>query len=331
MLRTALTRASAPAALAAVCLVAPSVSAQACFSDDDCPDGTECDLPPQIGVACDPEGGSCDASVPERSPGDCEPAPLRCATDADCPSGLTCEHRDGDCASAPDSPPSGAAGGGADDDAPPPEDEACEPVSDEGVCVFEIEACDGDSECSGDDVCAEVGRTSECSAASSCAPGEECPPPEQEVCVDTTISYCMPPRMDCDDGQTCASGMRCVELPEKIQEDAPPAWAGATALCLTEVWALAVEGRIDVEGDGRSASESGSISRDTAAGGQSESKSTSDDQPGDPEGAGASGASDDGGCAVSAPGAASRAMFAAFPALASVALVLARRRRRPRS
>ena len=314
------------------------VRAQECSDDADCPAGFECDLYPSAGASepdCAP-GMSCDrAPAPEPElRGECEPAELHCKTDSDCPSGATCELRRNDCgsASAPDSPGSdsgsdsdaapiagsGGAGGsgGASPEPKVPVEEECEQPS-EGECVFTLTECDANSDCKGGDVCTAFGSEESCSQDTPVCVGNNCPEPEEQEpsCESRTISYCFPEAVDCSDGQACSGAARCVELPEDIEDEAPPSWNGASALCLPEVWALAFEERIEIEG-GRGSSEAASDRANTSGG----AKSSSDDDAAED-----GGATEDDGCAVSDPGASGRG--GAWLLLGAAALLLGYRRR----
>jgi hypothetical protein len=309
--------------------------AQECSDDSDCGDGFECELGPSAGVSssdCDPESGSCDAApAPEPEPrtGECEPAELRCQTDADCPSGARCSISDDDCDSS--APASGSdSGGQAGAPAPvPPEEIECEQAS-EGQCVFTLTECTQDSQCQGDDECTAFDSQTCEGGGSSATPtcvGNNCPAPEpqpepeEDSCQVHTISYCFPPIVDCSDGEACPDATRCVELEEDIREDAPPAFQGASALCLPEAWALGLEGRIELDG-GRSSSAEDSA---TSAG---RGQAKSDNDLGDDSAAKGSGDQGDDDCAVRAPG--SRRSRALWPLLGATLLGLGYRRRRAR-
>jgi hypothetical protein len=326
-----------------------SARAQDCIEDSDCAAGFECDNAPSVGSSADcPPGGKC-APLPEPTPqpGECEPMELTCRTDDDCPARARCELRNNDCdsASAPASGPdsgedsgqqSDSAGGAApaeDRALPPPE---CEPPT-EGECVFTLVECESTSECDGGDVCTALARSGRCSGGDpGAAPTPSCvgngcpepapapepepePEPQEPVCTEVTISYCFPPPVDCSGGAACDAGARCVPLPEDVQEDAPAGWEGASALCLPEVWALAIEGRIELDGGGSSSGEDG-VAQEGRSNNDKGVAASDDGYEGD--------ASADDDCAVSSPGAdGSRTSWPLF-GCAALALVYGRRRAR---
>jgi hypothetical protein len=318
--------------------------AQECLQDSDCGEGFECDQPPSGASSRDcPPGAECEpVADPAPQVGECEAMELTCMADADCPSGATCELSNDDCdsVSQPAAPPdsgddqqsSGAAGGAAPpQEAPERNDDGCEPAT-EGQCVFTLVECTSNSQCTGADLCTALGTRRRCSGGGvgsaatppACA-GDGCPEPEprpapapeEETCTETTVSYCFPRPVDCSDGDACGAGERCVELPEDVQEDAPAGWEGASALCLPEVWALAIEGRIEIEGGGSSGSDGASSGQATRGDSKSKGESADGDE--------AQSADD---CAVSAPGA--RGARASWPLLGGALFAFAAVRRRGR-
>jgi hypothetical protein len=335
MARTRRIDANATAVLgAALALLALGISANAragagaltdapCMTDADCGGGFECDLGPTATRDCGSDDGECDATPPEARSGRCEPKKMTCEVDADCVSGLACEHHDSgdDCAVA--APKSSADGG-----TPPDEPEACEPAEPEpGECAYRFVGCTKDSDCDGDLVCTPLGSTSECSsdAPVPCEQGQDCPAPEPEKCTETTRSYCFPARVDCERDADCDADTRCVALSADAQENPPPAWEGATALCLPEAIALVLEGRVDASGDVHASSDESSSAKDndlSAGGGapQANGKSAG------PAGAGKSAQPADDGCAVSAPG--SRDAGQSWLLLFGAAALFVRRRTR---
>jgi hypothetical protein len=117
------------------------------------------------------------------------------------------------------------------------------------------------------------------------------------------------------DGEACADGTRCVELAEDVQEDLPSGWPAA--LCLPELWALALERRIELEGKTWSGDGSEKASRSQPLTG------TATEAPDD----GSDGQHES--CAIRAPG--SRTAHAIWPLAACAAWALVRGRRRPRA
>jgi MYXO-CTERM domain-containing protein len=292
---------------------------QQCNSDADCPDGFGCDLPPSAG-ACDPSSGTCSSARIAPSQGECEPKALLCKADSDCPKGLTCALRSaGECDVAPAA--SGSAGQSAG--AAPAEQPSCQEVlPSEGECVHELTPCTESSECSGGEVCTLLGTTSECSGSAgspACAPGAQCEAPatpSEEHCTETQRFYCFPPPKGCSASEPCASGTRCVQLPDDASDHPPPGWEGLSALCLPEDWALVLEGRVALEGGSSEDTAESSSARDTAKSAQG-AAGQGQDSIHVPE---------DDGCAIHAPGSGSGGGTWP-PALALGLLALARRRR----
>jgi hypothetical protein len=295
--------------------------AQQCVRDADCPDGYGCDVPPTAG-ACDSSSGTCDDARIAPSPGQCEPKPLLCKVDSDCPAGLTCDVRSAtECAVAPAAPPNGSAGQSA---GAAPAEPACQQLPPEGECVHELTPCTKDSECNGGEVCTPLGTTSECSgsaATPTCAPGAQCEAPAappEEQCTETQRFFCFPPPKGCSASDPCASGTRCVQLPEDASDHPPPGWEGISALCLPEDWALVLEGRVEVEGGSSEDSAESSSGRGADKSAQGAAGSA-------PDLGNDSGDEDSGGCAVREPGSGSGGGTWP-PALALGLLALARRR-----
>lgn len=221
----------------------------------------------------------------------CEPVELSCATDDDCPSGATCQL--------------GHSG---------------EPAS-EGQCVLTLTECSEDSECGDGELCTVLSKKGGCTGVGSGEPPScgDCPrpPPEPETNCSpvTTVSYCFAPLTGCMGGEACAGGTRCVTLAESVQEDLPSGWPAA--LCLPELWALALERRIELEGIAWSG-------HDDVRATRSEPLTNTAEEASD-DGSGAENES----CAVRAPG--SRSAHATWPSLACAAWVLVRRTRRRRA
>jgi hypothetical protein len=305
-----------------VLLGSGAAHAQQCLRDADCPDGYGCDLPPTAGT-CDSSSGTCSDAKIAPSPGQCEPKPLLCTADSDCPKGLTCDLRSSnDCSVA--APPSGSAGGAA-----PAEPATCEDLPSEGECVHALTPCTEDSECSGGEVCTPLGTTSDCSASAgsaTCAPGAQCDPPAappEEQCTETQRFYCFPPPKGCSASEPCASGTRCVQLPDDASDHPPPGWEGLTALCLPEDWALVLEGRVHIEGG--NSEDSGSAESSSA---RNDDKSAQGAAGSAPDLGNDSGQESSGGCAVRGPRTRSGGMWPPVLALGLLALVLRRRTRR---
>ena len=310
-------------ALGLTLAVPAGARAQECSEDADCAEGFECDLEASGAASrpdCPPESDCDPAPEPEPAPprGECEPAELTCMSDSDCPGGAVCVRRRSDCGStdtdsgsdsgdsegsdAAPTPGSGSGAGGSGGDDPAPDaklpaaapEEECEPAT-EGQCVYTLVECKADSDCEGGDLCTEFDGGGACSEEPDCA-GDGCPEDDEEpVCEQTTISWCFPKPVDCSDGQKCGDGTRCVVLPEDVNDDAPASWNGASALCLPELWALAFEERIEIDG-GKGSSEAASDGK----GVRSDSLGNSDDDAAEDDGTNAAAANDD--CAVSAPG-----------------------------
>ncbi len=297
--------------------LATDVQAQQCRSDTDCEQGfgcrkddsaSDCAVPPSLPGEDPKVPAGCGASPMQAEFGECEPLPIACEADADCPGGLACRKSDGDseaCAASP----------GGD---PAPECMADRPAPIEGRCVYVPVQCTSDRDCDASDACTDLEGESTCSSTPGVAcTGMNCPPPPEPVCTRVERRYCFPRRVDCTTNAECGADRRCVALPEEIQEDAPEAWQGATRLCLEEGIALLVEGRIEA---------SGSVSHESSAmrttNGQPERAAVGDGTiPSRP-----TLASDD-DCAVAAPGSSPSggAVWLAIHGLA-FALGIARRR-----
>ena len=301
------------------------LSDDSCMADTDCADGFACELGPTATADCPPGAGDCEPTPAEPRTGECRPQKMTCETDGDCAAGLSCEHHaDNDCAV--------AARPGAADGGVPVDSDPCEPSEPSpGECEYHFVRCEKDNECDKGLVCTALGTASACSSsgAAPCMPGQECPSPvpEEETCTEITQFYCFPPRADCDNDDDCDDGTRCVALPDDAKEDPPPVWEGATALCLPEAIALVLEGRVDASGDASSTgSDANGASRDEASStgggapkaGATKAADATDDTTSDV-------VEDDGGCAVSEPGARSDGR-AWLPLLLGAMALVARRR-----
>lgn len=199
--------------------------------------------------------------------GSCEPGPIDCESNSDCPSPLTCV----------EFPSSGACWESSDGQS------GCSETTVEKHCEFEPPSCETDDDCEADSECVEVGSSTDCgetfvttsraatppidAGASQdmpivppCAEGdEECTNGDPEVdggtpdiepepvpimpdCETVTKKICFPKRVDCTDDDQCAPGETCTDFSEMNNS---PAWweDGETAIaCMPEGLVMAFEG-----------------------------------------------------------------------------------------
>jgi MYXO-CTERM domain-containing protein len=168
-----------------------------------------------------------------------------------------------------------------------------------------------------------------CHAGSDCP--EPAPEPEPECSAPTVRSYCFPQPESCEDDAECGDDRRCVALPNDWDDDddAPEGWQGLERACFPEGLALAIEGRVGVEG-GSSSDDGGggkAVSGDGASEGseaQTASNPLGEGTRDDDHGTGSSAESD--GCSVATPGSGGGGASWAF-ALSVMGLSYARRRR----
>ena len=291
-------------AIAAAGSIVPSTLAQAqgagteCMDDGDCAADFQC-LKGASTPGCDPSAGACDAGIKVEEYGYCEPRPIVCDSDADCPEGLRCEESGdtGNCASSRD--------GGT----------VCEPPQPiEQHCSYAPEQCTSDTDCAADFACTVLATIEECSGGGvACPDGEECPEPMPDTCTTREEKYCFPDRKDCEGDDDCAASWRCTPIPPEARGDrAPSGWEDATAACLPEGLALAAEGRVE----GKSVFEGHGSSGGADGGAYEGSAATGDD---------ARGSGGGGACSTHAPGSA-RFAFAEALALLGAVIGLTRRR-----
>lgn len=300
--------------------VAADVRAQQCRTDADCEQGfgcrkddsaSDCSVPPSLPGEDPKVPPGCGAEPVAAEFGECEPLPIACEADADCPGGLTCRKSDGDSESCAASP-------GGD---PAPDCTSADRAPIEGRCTYVPVECTSDRDCAAGDACIVLDGEATCSATPG-APctGGECPPPPEPTCTRVERRYCFPVRVDCTTSADCSPDRRCVMLPEEIQEDAPAAWQGATRLCLEEGIALLVEGRIEA---------AGSVSHEASATQTARDANGEQERPvaGDSNAPPRTAASSSDGCTVTSPGAdpPRGAAWLVFSGLA-LALGIARRR-----
>lgn len=247
---------------------------QSCMQDADCGSDFRCEY--RDDEACvDRPGQPPDCTPPQE--GQCEPVPITCELDDDCPFPLRCEttRTVEECSAAPASGSDAAAGAG-----------GCtrmEVALDEPRCVFDLVACTQDTDCDADLPCQPIGRQEDCSSAEpSCAPGEPCAQ-QPPVCTERVLSYCFPRRNDCDDDGDCGAGWQCTELQQDAQEHPPPGWEGATRVCLPEGIALYLAGRVEAGASGGDSSDEAASGRADSASGGSEAQgaaaASADEEP----------------------------------------------------
>ncbi|MGD8863513.1 MAG: hypothetical protein PVI30_26095 [Myxococcales bacterium] len=167
--------------------------------------------------------------------GECEPRPVTCQTDADCPEGLTCvERSDGGDGVACTGPAPGT-----DGEVVCEEPEPSEPVRE---CTFAPVDCESDADCTAlgfECLSIEEGGGVSCTGSvPTCAPGEDCPPPEQECEVEPTlaVSYCFPARQDCATDAECRGTWQCTDLPTAPSATPPTAGRALPASVCPRAW-----------------------------------------------------------------------------------------------
>ncbi len=253
--------------------------ARECSDDADCQEGTSCQVVEQSAPGCDPGAdGGCDPAPEITEYRQCEPIPLTCDADADCPSGLSCVEEDaGDCT---------VVAGGPDSSA---RETTCEPTPGEKLCALRLAACADDSDCTAREQCVPDGAQT-CSSA-PCESGQECP--DEPVCEDTsTANFCFPKQVACDADADCADGEVCYDL-GALDVEQPPWWDEGLGprSCFPEGFALVFDERVEVVWD--------DDSQASSAGRGSESAQGDSYTSGEAEDSSASDASaSDGGCSV---------------------------------
>jgi MYXO-CTERM domain-containing protein len=300
-----------------------------CREDADCPSGFGCDLRPslQVSPACPPddlcpEPSPDPESAPEPAPGPapepdgrCEPQPIECEVDADCPTGLTCVEEDrGDSAGVCESSPDGT--------------ETCEEVPEPEpathACGYVLQPCEQDSDCTqAGYACITSQGVSHCSDAPCSADGE-CP--DEPTCTVDEVQLCFPARVDCTSDSDCADGWTCFTLTEENTRNPPPSYEGATDVCFPEGIVLAIEERIELADvdDGGDGSRNASDSAEASGGVEVDDTANPTASDGDDKSA-AEGSADS-GCSVTESPMRGVTSTPLWLALAS-AVALARRRR----
>jgi hypothetical protein len=223
-----------------------------CKSDGDCPMGAGCVKSESV-PACDPADSACKSTPAVAETGLCHPKPVTCKTTADCPEGLSCEtsKQDASCVSSSSG------------------DTTCMPsTKTERVCSYVPVGCTSDKDCAANYLCTDGGSgTTSCSSSgAACAPGQQnCPPPAEPVCTTSTQKVCFPKRIDCTTDAKCPKHWLCALLPKDAQKHPPTGWQGATQTCFPEGLALALMGKIQIEGSGSSESSASGTSTKTNA------------------------------------------------------------------
>lgn len=299
--------------------MASNALAQDCETDSDCGPDEYCDIVSSGGVGgCDPDVPECSTTPVVTVEGYCEPAPLTCTSDADCPGSLVCEFdSSGDCAVTID------VDGGVQTECQTTE-------SDVGICSYVFVGCETDGDCSGGLICTDLPGAEDCmstpgvcDAQGNCTGGDE-------ICTPNTVKVCLPDPIDCSAGQPCPASTTCIDIPDDVREDAPAGWDRA-ALCLPEDFQLLVDGRAGSTGlSGDTASRQ--LDSPTVGVGADDAERDGATTPapiGDLGGGASSAASNkDGsiGCSVGGGNGSGPASFGAFLATALGALWLRRRR-----
>jgi len=189
---------------------APLAHAQECALDDDCPAGMACDIAPSASLPC--AGGDCPDAAQPLPEGRCEPQPIECEQDTECPEGLRCaEEQDrspvGVCSSTPGGEPMCG--------------ELGDPEPTTSICSFVLDDCTSDDDCT--------------QAGYACISLDEGSGSEKS---------CFPARVDCDSDADCSDDWSCFTLPEDSRESAPPAYVGASSVCFPDGFVMALNDEI---------------------------------------------------------------------------------------
>lgn len=195
-------RALFPVLLAVAGLFAPSLLAQECASDADCPAGYTCTAYLQTCPDC-PPGVTCDPCDPTAAVSVCEIVPTSCATDADCDEGLICVHFTGE--SCPGAEPCRV-----DDPNCSTEPAPCETVDESWCAPPYVAPCVEDADCGPGFTC-ESGEVCTCVVYPDPGNGEPPPPPEQCTCEPSGESYCSLTYQTCTTDADCPEGLVCTE------------------------------------------------------------------------------------------------------------------------
>ncbi|MBN1653041.1 MAG: MYXO-CTERM sorting domain-containing protein [Deltaproteobacteria bacterium] len=214
----------------------------ACRKDEDCGEGYVCEKEDSTVAlpACDPEGSCPELEVEEvDEEGWCEPAPLECEIDNDCPSPLVCE-RQGE---------------------------------DANYCSYKLIECSDDADCEKGYECASAGSSETCTSVQelpSSAPGLEGeesdagspPEPVENECETVVQKICFPKRKDCQSDSDCSDGWKCLDFSDTylLREDyedgeyaGPPWWQEGdetkAVACMPEGWFAIFQGRVHMEGE----------------------------------------------------------------------------------
>ncbi len=314
----------------------PGICVTDCRDDSDCEEGFQCEIHTLISLRPCLEGMDCpeppQEEVSEPHAGTCEPAPISCETDADCPSPLVCEL--GDC------PPS-VSGDTSEDCA----------AATRGECIFELAECASDADCNAGYECAVMEGLRRCSVdvaapMPDCAAGTECPMPMPEPsepeCEPVEQRMCFPKEVPCDTDGDCDDGWSCFDfssIRDMETEDGylgPPWWSkgepGVAVACMPHGLIAVFEGHADAEGSNGSESLGTSGYDANSSEGEpvfmpgsaaSDAPSAEEEQDADEEGGDED---DDGGCSIGRSGDASPSQMMAWGVL--LALIVVRRRRR---
>lgn len=209
-----------------------------CESDRDCDQGFGC-VKGEWAAGCGAaEGGElvCEPSFGTSRYGACELKPIECASDTDCPNGLSCVTI-ADVGDAPSGGGSNGDGGGT--------------TGSIGVgkaaikaCTFVLQACEATSDCATNYECA-LSESTVCSAGAA-GPDIGCDAEsgdcfsaieEPECTVEQTEGVCVPKRIPCTGDFECPNAYVCHEVDAEL---VPPSWgvSGAAKSCLPEGIAL---------------------------------------------------------------------------------------------
>lgn len=173
----------------AALLAAGTASAQECSSDVDCSSGFQC-VKSMSSPGCSDPPNCPDPTPVESEVGYCERAPITCATDADCPSFLSCvAQNESTC--------------WADSDG----NTGCDPVDPNApkTCEYVAINCTAAADCPSNFECAAMPVA--CPAV-DCPPGTDCPQPE---CT-PPANQCIPQTIACQADADCPSSWLCEDF-----------------------------------------------------------------------------------------------------------------------
>lgn len=260
--------------------------ADRCQEDSECEENYACEKDRVVMTSGCAPGQDCSANKPVDYTsrfGRCEPQPIKCENDDDCPSPLFCESEDhGVCWTSTNG-----------------ESGCTEDIVKR--CAYQPAVCENDDDCESGYECIEVETEGLCYSTSDegidfpepASIPEECPegdcdnPVEPEPmtlpdvdCEPEIQRFCFPVRVDCEDDDDCSEGNTCIDFSE--YEESPSWWAdGEVAVaCLPVGLVMLLSGHVDSSaGFGSSvgiAISEGTATQDNAGGLESASNWTND-------------------------------------------------------